>query len=146
MLTAYSIPDTIVIIINNFAFYPGSVGFQCTFPVAKRFFIYAVWQCFQEVYFVWCTKRDQFETENIAEADMKWPPKQQSALSFMFYLSTQTFSIAVCLAVVCTYKHNWLAQLCNTKFILFYKSPILWRILQCNTTYHEHCAVQSLTK
>jgi len=49
---------------------------------------------------VWCIKCDQFETKNIAEADMKQPPKQQSAASLMLYLSTQSFSITLWLAVV----------------------------------------------
>jgi len=68
----------------------------------ETFFIHAVRHCLQEVQFVWCIKRDQFETENIVEADMKWPPKEQSAASLMLYLSTQSFSIVVCLVVVCT--------------------------------------------
>ena len=38
MLTAYSTPDTNSIINNSFAFYPASVGVQCTLPVAKLFF------------------------------------------------------------------------------------------------------------
>jgi len=102
MHTAYSTPDTNGIIINSFAFYPASVGVQCALPVAKCIFICIVRHCLQEVHFVWCIERDQFETENIAEADMKQPPKQQSAASLMLYLSSQSFSIVVCLVVVCT--------------------------------------------
>ena len=100
MLTAYSTSVTNGIIINNFTLYPVSVTVQCTIPVVKRFFIHAVQHSLQEVHFVWCIKRHQFETENTAEADKKRLPKQQSVASLMLYLSTQSFSIAVCLAFV----------------------------------------------
>ena len=65
------------IIINNFAFYPASVGgpVRTSSCEMKCCFIHAIWHCLQEVHFVWCTKRDQFETENIAGANMKRPPK-----------------------------------------------------------------------
>ena len=90
------------IIINNFAFYPATIGVKCTLPATKRFFIHAVRHCLQEVHFVWCIKRDQFETENIALENMKRPPKQQIAASLMLYLSTQSFLIVVCLTTICT--------------------------------------------
>jgi len=96
---------------NKFAYFLRHSVFRLLFSVYwgkvrtssyETFFIHAVQHCLQEVQFVWCIKRDQFETENIVEADMKWPPKEQSAASLMLYLSTQSFSIVVCLVVVCT--------------------------------------------
>jgi len=45
--------------------------------------------CLQELHFVWCIKCDQFETENIAEADMK--PRQQSVASLMLLIHSILF-------------------------------------------------------
>ena len=46
------------------------LGSSAHFQLRNFFFIHTVWRCLQEVHFVWCIKRDQFETENIAEADV----------------------------------------------------------------------------
>ena len=41
---------------------------------------------------------------------------------------------------------NCFALSCDTKHVLLRKTLILWRILQCDTAYREHCARGVITE